>query len=127
MNSMREYLSLNEDLEAKEFKENFFYHFDRRETFWIGVALALGGGTYFFARMSGLQGELVTGLMAVMSICPLLIGFFRKQGMGILDYCRKALLVRCCREMVWESTEDSGMIQQVRGRRMKANELRKND
>ena len=53
-------------------------------------------------------------MMVGFALPALLIGFFKKQGLGFIDYARKYYLVRKYKDMVWVSTEDPG-IEEVCG------------
>ena len=82
-------IRINRDIEAKEFKENFFYHFNKRETFTIAVALICGATAFLIGRFTGLNTNVTTLMMVAFALPPLLIGFFKKQGLGFIDYARK--------------------------------------
>ena len=99
-------IRINRDIEAKEFKENFFYHFNKRETLTIAVALVCGAAAFLIGRFTGLNTNVTTLMMVAFALPALLIGFFKKQGLGFIDYARKYFLVRKYRELIWVSTED---------------------
>ena len=107
-------IRINRDIEAKEFKENFFYHFNKRETFTIAVALICGAAAFLIGRFTGLNTNVTTLMMVAFALPALLVGFFKKQGLGFIDYARKYYLVRKYKDMVWVSTEDPG-IEEVCG------------
>lgn len=117
---------INRDIEDKDFKENFFYHFDKRETAALAAALFFGGIAYAGLTFLGVNQDMVTLVMAVVAVLPLLLGFYKKQGLGIIDYTRKKILVKLCSELVWESTEDPGSSYITRERRT-FDELEKKD
>lgn len=99
-------IRINRDIEAKEFKENFFYHFNKRETLTIAVALTFGAAAFLIGHFTGLNTNVTTLLMVALSLPALLIGFFKKQGLGFIDYARKYYLVRKYKDLTWVSTED---------------------
>lgn len=99
-------IRINRDIEAKEFKENFFYHFNKRETLTIAVALVCGAAAFLIGRFTGLNTNVTTLMMVVFALPPLLIGFFKKQGLGFIDYARKYFLVKKYKDLIWVSTED---------------------
>ncbi len=105
-------IRINRDIEAKEFKENFFYHFNKRETLTIAVALVCGAAAFLIGRFTGLNTNVTTLMMVAFALPALLIGFFKKQGLGFIDYVRKYYLVRKYRDLTWVSTEDP-LIEEV--------------
>ncbi len=111
-------IRINRDIEAKEFKENFFYHFNKRETLTIAVALVCGAAAFLIGRFIGLNTNVTTLMMVAFALPALLIGFFKKQGLGVIDYARKYFLVRKFKELIWVSTEDPGIEEVCSCRRM---------
>ena len=69
---------------------------------------------FLIGRIAGLNTNVTTLMMVAFALPPLLIGFFKKQGLGFIDYARKYYLVRKYKDMTWVSTEDPG-IEEVCG------------
>ena len=65
-------IELHKDLNDKEFKENFFYHFDKRETIALTVALIIGGIIYAICFQLGIKVEITNKLITTISIILLL-------------------------------------------------------
>ena len=99
-------IHINEDVEAGDFKENFFMHFSRRETGFIVTALITGIAVYLVCMLVGLEKEQTTLFMVVFVLPVLLAGFYHTQGLSFRDYIRKYILLRICKNLVCRSTED---------------------
>lgn len=119
-------IPINQDIEDADFKENFFYHFTKRQTAFLAAAAGCGIGIYIVCFLSGVSRQATVLLMALVVVPVMLVGFYTSQGFSFIDYTRKYILLRLCRHMAWESTEDlSGHVLKVRGRRT-TNEITEN-
>ena len=108
-------ISINEDLESSEFKENFFYHFTKRETGYLVAGLGVGGAIYALCvYVLGMPSEQTTLFMTVAVLPILMTGFFKYQGFSFIDFIRKYILTRLCASLHWQSTEDVGEIGSLR-------------
>ncbi len=108
-------ISINEDLESSEFKENFFYHFTKRETGFLAAGLGVGGAVYALCvYVMGIPSSQTTLLMTVAVLPILMTGFFKYQGYSFIDFVRKYILQRLCTSLHWQSTEDVGDVASLR-------------
>ena len=83
----------------------------------IAVALICGAAAFLIGRFAGLNTNVTTLLMVAFSLPALLIGFFKKQGLGFIDYARKYYLVRKYKDLIWVSTEDPAIEEVCRCKR----------
>lgn len=108
-------ISINEDLESGEFKENFFYHFTQRETAFLAAGLGVGGGVYALSVFAlGIPREQTTLIMVVAVLPILMTGFYKYQGFNFVDFARKYILLRLCTQIHWRSTEDPDEVLKLR-------------
>ena len=82
------------------------------------MALVCGAAAFLIGRFTGLNTNVTTLMMVAFALPALLIGFFKKQGLGFIDYARKYSLVRKYGNLTWVSTEDPGIEEVCSCRRM---------
>lgn len=111
-------IPINQDIEDKDFKENFFYHFSKREASFLAAAAGSGMGIFAICFFNGIERETTVFLMALIIAPIMLVGFYSSQGFSFVDYIRKYILLRLYKNMAWESTEDQERTLKVRGRRI---------
>ena len=86
--------------------------------FAISIMAEFIAMAFLIGRFTGLNTNVTTLMMVAFSLPALLIGFFKKQGLGFIDYARKYLLVRKYKDLIWVSTEDPAIEEVCSCRRM---------
>jgi len=82
---------------------------DVLSTDYTTFRLVCGAAAVLIGRFTGLNTNVTTLMMVAFALQALLVGFFKKQELGFIDYVRKYYLVRKYKDMVWVSTEDPGV------------------